>query len=240
MAVQVEGPASGIGAFVIEVTSGTAKFLAVDPSTYPFAQYEFSDETSIKEVWSNIQPGEVVADFGASFGGWTLMALALGATVLAVEPSELCCGILRQSIEANGWQSRVRVVKAIVWDDTPFPESFRAAGISNFGGAGDVPLYEMDALISEFGFGRLDRIKMDIEGAEWPALRSGRRTLAEYHPQMVIEVHDKPADAQDVHLIPHVVGVRNGVIAELTNAGYSLENRLSGNPFIVGTYKCSK
>ena len=78
-------------------------FQVVDPSTYPYATNTFDDPEPIHRFW-DFQPGDVALDIGASFGSYTLFALALGAEVMAFEPSIDGHRILTENVRLNGWQ----------------------------------------------------------------------------------------------------------------------------------------
>ena len=59
-----------------------------------------------------------------------------------------------------------------------------------------VPMINLDSL----SFGRLDLIKLDVEGMELAVLRGGRTTLARHHPIMLIEVTKSDKAAIDALL----------------------------------------
>lgn len=222
---------------IVILHSNGTQFAVVDPRTYPFAQYEFSDEPEAKLFWEDIDSNEIVMDIGASFGGWTMPALARGAAVYSIEPSPVSADLLRRSVAANSWQSRSVIQQAMVWDHTEVPDTFLAAAVNPFGGR-DPIVTNIDDIVDECIFpyyGRLDRIKMDIEGGELNAIRGAKRTLRKLRPTLMIEVHDKPAGTEGVEAIPHVVGIREGLLLELNLLGYSVREILSGNPFFVCT-----
>lgn len=225
-----------------EIESCGVRFRAVDPSSYPFATYEFSDEAEVKRrFWSDLRPGEWVVDLGASWGGYALPALAQGARVLAVEPSPRTGEALRESVRANGWQDRALVVRAALWDDSlAIPEEFRNAAMRNFGDDDRAPLTTLDALVESYGLPEVSRIKFDVEGAEFAILRGAARTLARFRPRLLIEDHDKAPDAPDAALVPYAVGLRKKVVALLGASGYEVEEvwvEGGGNPFLWATPK---
>jgi hypothetical protein len=57
-----------------------------------------------------------------------------------------------------------------------------------------VPLTTIDKLVSELKLPRVDFIKMDIEGAEVPALSGARDTIARFKPRLAIATEHKPDD----------------------------------------------
>lgn len=225
---------------MIEIESYGHRFKVVDPATYPYGPYEFTDEIAIKAAyWNDIQPDEVVIDIGASWGGYTLPALALGAErVFAVEPAERAGETLLQSVQANGWEQRVRLVRVALWDDTPIPESFRDAAMRNFGGRETDALATrtLDDLADRLHLIRLDRIHCDAEGAELPIVRGGRETLRRFRPRLLIEDHTKRAGEPDAHLTPYCIDLRDKLLPILHELQYEteiVEQLGGGNPMIV-------
>jgi FkbM family methyltransferase len=222
----------------VEKSACGVSFRVVDPATYAFAAYEFDDELEFKErFWSGLRPGDVVMDVGASYGGWTLPALAQGAAVIAVEPSDVSGSVLRQSVALNFGEARSTfyLERCLLWDsELHVPEKFRNAAVRNFGGTDDVPVTSLDQLRYA-----PDRIKMDVEGAEHAVILGGQTTLKTFKPILIIEDHDKPAEAPEAHLVPYAVGVRARVVRELTLLGYDYTFHFlpgGGNPYIVAVH----
>src|SRR6185312_2168399 len=64
----------------------------------------------------------------------------------------------------------------------------------------------IDDVVAELRLARVDAVKIDVEGAEVSVLRGAAKTLAKFHPKVVIEVDErqlagfgtKPADIEDV------------------------------------------
>src|ERR1035438_9236966 len=57
-----------------------------------------------------------------------------------------------------------------------------------------VPLTTIDKLVAELKLARVDFIKMDIEGAEIPALAGAHETIARFKPRLAIATEHKPDD----------------------------------------------
>ena len=51
-----------------------------------------------------------------------------------------------------------------------------------------VPIRRLDDVLQELGIARVDVIKLDIEGAEWMALRGAAKTLATSRPVLILEL----------------------------------------------------
>ena len=152
-----------------------------------------------------IHRGDIVLDCGASDGDFTRQALAAGAAkVVAIEiaPKNIEC--LRRNLAADIAAGRAIVYPKGVWnkddmltlnvDDTNFaadsvvmhPESSHPSVL--------VPLTTIDELVAELKLPRVDFIKMDIEGAEVPALAGAHDTIARFKPRLAIATEHKPDD----------------------------------------------
>ena len=149
-----------------------------------------------------LAPGMTVLDIGANVGLFTLVAAhRVGPTgrVHAFEPTpELAAHILR-NLELNGLENvavnPIAVSDAaghamlhLVEPDDPGENSI----VNPSPGARtlEVPTVTLDGYIAEHDVGRVDVIKIDIEGAEMPALRGARDLLSgDDSPVLVLEFH---------------------------------------------------
>ncbi len=130
-----------------------------------------------------VQDGDLVFDVGAHTGGRTAAFLALGATVVAVEPQESCVATLRKRYGQN---ARVEIVPHAVAEVERDGELFvcsRATTVTTMSPdwmEGRFADYEwdrvqpirtttMDALVSRYGIPSF--CKIDVEGLEYEVLR---------------------------------------------------------------------
>lgn len=140
-----------------------------------------------------LQPGAVVVDVGANIGYYTLLAAcAVGATgkVLAFEPSQDNCTLLRMSLQANRLTNvslatcAVADVEGVVgygMDDSNGRISRDDPARARF----QVPAVTLDAALAQEL--RIDLIKLDIEGAEGRALLGMRQLLQRHRPVLFSE-----------------------------------------------------
>lgn len=160
-----------------------------------------------------IHPGDIVLDCGASDGDFTRVALAAGARlVVSVEISPSSAECIRRNLASEIAAARVIVYPKGVWDkedtltlnvdDTNFAANSVVMRTDNSHPSVLVPLTTIDKLVAELNLPRVDFIKMDIEGAEIPALAGGRDTIARFHPRMAIATEHKP---DDEYAIPSAV-----------------------------------
>jgi FkbM family methyltransferase len=150
----------------------------------PYALY-YDDEAEIRDAHWKPGLGDGVIDVGARYGSYTLPALAAGATVIAVDPHAEILGLLRCAAELNGFTNLTAVCAALL-DGNPYPEDLRAE-IGEVWPPGDVQFTTLDEITD----GRVDWIKIDVEGAELAVLHGGMETLLAYHPRLLIEDHTR-------------------------------------------------
>jgi len=129
-------------------------------------------------------PGMAVADVGANWGYFTLVCAHLvGAAgrVIALEPHPRLASLLAQNVAANALP-QVEVIRVAAGARSEprlfvgFDEQGGNWGVSRAARASDVPEFEcqsaaLDALLDDRAAGRIDLVKIDIEGAEGDAIR---------------------------------------------------------------------
>jgi FkbM family methyltransferase len=143
-----------------------------------------------------VRRGDVVLDCGANIGVFTRKALSRGAAlVVAIEPAPQTLRALRRNFESEIQAGRVIVYPKGVWnqdaemDLTLNPDNQGSNSVVPGERKRDkptvrVPLTTIDRIVAELRLPRVDFIKMDIEGAEKPALEGARDTLRRFRPRM--------------------------------------------------------
>ena len=142
----------------------------------------------------------VVVDIGANIGLFTLVAAEIvgpEGRVIAYEPHPETYKELCENVARNGYSNVLPVQAAIsnapgmlrmnVFTDCDLNSVACTADL----GVVEVPAFTLDDSLSGHGLAHCDLIKMDIEGAEWFALRGMDRTL-ERNPnvRLLIELHN--------------------------------------------------
>lgn len=152
-----------------------------------------------------IHPGDVVLDCGASDGDFTREALRAGAKlVVSIEISPSSAECIRRNLAAEISDGRVIVYPKGVWDKEDSmmlnvdDANFAANSVVMQGGSPHaqvkVPLTTIDRLVAELKLPRVDFIKMDIEGAEVPAMHGAHETIKQFKPRLAIATEHKPDD----------------------------------------------
>jgi FkbM family methyltransferase len=161
---------------------------------------------SVEALGRLIEPGDLVFDIGANIGAHTLfMARAVGVAgqVYAFEPTDYAYGKLRKNLDRNpALRDRVRAEQMMLvdsqagtairalhssWPLQPPAEVHESHGGALMAASGARPL-TVDAFCEERGIGRLNVVKLDVDGNECAVLRGARRTLEKYRPAIVLEV----------------------------------------------------
>ncbi len=161
------------------------------------------ETAQIDAFFSLVSPGDLIFDAGANLGIFSLLASKHGAFVVAFEPSPDICKRLDSNIQLNGAGGKVRAVNSAVSSERStvlfFEARYGNQGVGrmfSFGETGEsVGKYRVSAdTLDNFArqYGTPQLIKIDIEGAEWLALKGAKRLMSlkkapkffvEFHPQ---------------------------------------------------------
>jgi FkbM family methyltransferase len=195
------------------------------------------------EARHRVSTGEVVIDAGAFRGMLTnVFALQVGATgrVLAFEPDGINRGYTSRNLELNGNPGHVDVTPLGLWDcetEIEFCERGALGSSAFWDGPGgrkvSIPTITLDQAVRERGLGRVDFVKMNIEGAEIKALQGAKQTIQRFRPQFAISSdHFLNGDS--------VRGERTCMTVEqlLQDYGYATETVRYGTEWV--TYGMSK
>ena len=171
-----------------------------------------------------IRRGDVVFDLGGNLGTSALLFARLArprGRVISFEPA--FADLLERNLRENG-ASSVTVVPMAVGDRCGEADfAVTAEGVDSRidpGGRGgrrqSVPLITLDEFCRNRGIDRVDFIKMDIEGAEEPALRGGEHTIRRHRPRLSMASYHRDAGFGGDPQHPKLVRL-------LTEWGYNLQ-----------------
>lgn len=172
------------------------------------SHHYFDDESSVRDHFWLIEPGDIVFDIGASYGSYTLTALLEGADmVYAWSPqshgfmSEKL--MLEESLRLNGWSDRCIVYDTGIFDKTgwldtmtqEFHQDQPTAAKSSHSNADDdiIRVESFDDWYAHQGLnvavGTRCWFKLDVEAAEIEVLRGAKAFIESHQPIVFVENH---------------------------------------------------
>lgn len=210
-----------------QTSSGELQF-GVLPLDYPKAHIRMSIETEMeakyrrtaceKEPWTvefieQQEPGTWFIDVGANVGAYTLVAVACGLRVLAIEPDIVSAKKLVDNLQYNDWADRAIVIQCAVAERPGFdyfspadlrpgyndhvyrkhkhelqkrPDIFHTRIISTF---------RLDDLLPLLGGDDPMVLKIDVDGGEEAVLAGAAESLQNGRVRgMMLELHRKHAE----------------------------------------------
>lgn len=202
-----------------------ATFVSPDVHTATFAQIR----EAILDNWSKFylpRAGDIVIDVGAGIGEDAIIFSDLVGTsgrVIAIEAHPRTFACLEATIRASGRANIEPMGVAIASEDGALSIE-DGAHLSNsvMTGHGQIQVaaYSLDSLVDRLNLQRVDLLKMNIEGAERPALE-GLRRAARCVRNAAISCHDFVADAGG----PEELRTRRFVIDALVDLGFEVTTR---------------
>lgn len=194
-----------------------------------------------------VRPGDVVLDIGANIGAHTLpLAQLVGEAgrVYAFEPTAFAFGKQQANIALNPELAPRIISRQIMLgpsEAAPLPQAIYSSWPLEH--AGDLHgehhgrlmdttgavVTSLDAYLSANGVGRVDFIKIDVDGHELDVLSGAMRTLRNFKPQIMIElapyVHGDDASSFDE------------LIGTITAYGYALHDMVTGQRLPSDSYQ---
>jgi len=172
-------------------------------------------------VLSHLKPDSVFLDIGANIGWFTLLAADYldrqsgSGKVIAIEANPTVIPYLAASVVESGLSDRVQLKPYAVSDRTGLVE-INAMSTGNLGGIGIGEVLERDSdchiaptvrledlLRHET---RIDLIKIDIEGAEYLALKGAQKMLEKHRPTIIAELNPVALTAVSGQSVAGLVG----------------------------------
>ena len=150
--------------------------------------------------------GDWIIDGGAFQGDTTLWfsdLVGLEGKVYAFEPFNKNYNMLVENIEKNGLKNVITILKALYGESKIYSmigEGQGAVLVENNSGA--IEATTIDEFTQSQGCLRIDFIKMDIEGAEVPALEGAADTIKKFLPRLAISVYH---NGSDIVTIPELI-----------------------------------
>jgi FkbM family methyltransferase len=172
--------------------------------------------------------GRIVYEIGAFHGILTLFFSSRAKLVIAYEPNPPSGNRLLRNLRLNG-RTNVQVRHLAVGEragsirllsdplmpggTTGDPSVSQQIETSPVATSVDVPVVTIDDDVAAAQLPPPDLIKIDIEGMELPALKGMARTLAQYRPDLYMEMHGATMEHKDANV--------RAIVSFLESAGYS-------------------
>lgn len=175
--------------------------------------YGFYNRDVLVVIRNLLEHGMTVIDVGANIGEVSLVAAKMvgpSGHVYAFEPLPEVADKLSENIKLNNF-AQICIQKIGLSDEAGDKEIYRASSAfydssmndglatlypsENRGEkAGVISLVTLDDFCEQADIKQLNLIKIDIEGAELPALRGGMETLRRFMPYIIVEVQQEAAN----------------------------------------------
>lgn len=165
-------------------------------NAFSLQQYRFERDGVVVEA----EPGDTVIDAGGCWGDTALyFAWRTGpeGRVWSYEfdPSNL--QVFAHNLARNpGLAERVRIVRRPIWSCEEIQLDVAGSGpntrlIPAQGDCGTLATDSIDALVAREGLQRVNFIKMDIEGAEFEALKGAEAAIRRHRPKLAISIYHR-------------------------------------------------
>lgn len=178
-----------------------------DGSKFFIRPFDFSDAFVLREVvnrkvyekCSAPGKGDTVIDIGAGIGTFTVRASSLvgeEGSVISIEPNPENYKLLLKNIKANRLQNVISINEACTnYNGTAKLFIPGDTLLSSLVHNRNHPSYvfckveRLDSLIRRLGIGKVDFLKIDVEGSELEVLEGALETLSSNQLRITLEVH---------------------------------------------------
>jgi FkbM family methyltransferase len=184
----------------VDVPAGSLLFATPTPLLQARAKSVMTKEPDTIRWIDGFEPGDVFWDVGANVGVFCLYAVRQrGVRVVAFEPSADNYAVLCRNVEINAFEDRVAPYCIALSGGTQLgvlnsPSREMGASLHQFGKRGEASRYwdggstisaqgvvgfSIDDFIGQFRPPFPTRLKIDVDGLEWPILQGARNSLCD-------------------------------------------------------------
>jgi FkbM family methyltransferase len=152
-----------------------------------------------------VAPQSTFVDVGANIGTYTVFAAATvgpKGKVVAIEPHPLIFEYLQRNVRGNHLQNVLAVEVAVgaLRKTAAMKYSKQNPGETHVASqydaqATEVPMARLDDVLADLGIGKVDYLKIDVEGYELYVLQGATHTIAA-SPNVIIQTESVPAHAE--------------------------------------------
>ena len=148
-----------------------------------------------------LRPGLRVVDVGANIGYYALLtrsAIGLPGQIICFEPEPSNLSELKGVIKANGFTNIEVRPQAVGQKAGKISLALGLNGVVQEQGGSEGEAIEVEMVCLDEALDQpVDLIKIDVEGYELPVLKGAEKTIAQYHPTLMVEVHPHLPPARD-------------------------------------------
>ncbi|MCQ8894117.1 MAG: FkbM family methyltransferase [Methanolinea sp.] len=164
--------------------------------TWLLGQYQYRHRCEPKT-------GDTVLDIGACEGEtslWFAQKIDNKGCIFAFEPEINNFRTLQENIKSNSLQNLIIPIQIGLWSSRKtLSFSGSGGGFSyNESGKNQIEVITLDDFIIENNIGKVDFIKMDVEGSEMEILQGAEKTIKKYKPKCAIAVYHKFRDIIEI------------------------------------------
>ena len=176
-----------------------ARYIRYFPSDYEAENFSF--------LKSSCKEGAVILDIGAHIGLFASIAAKMAGSkgkVFAFEPTPDTFSVLQQTIRINKLENVIEPVNQAMGKDTGIATFFISDAEAdnsnslvsykidrNLSGV-KVEINTIDNFVAATKLNKIDIIKIDVEGAEYDALKGGMDVFKKWRPYCILAIHPEP------------------------------------------------
>ena len=193
---------------------------------------KFREAKELEVISNYIKTGGTFLDIGANIGYYSLMAAKLGATkIIGVEPNPVVLNRFKENIRFNGFEKKIKIFQLGIGEKIENRDLYLSKvdlGSSSVIGEKDsfdkirINVLPLDVFLKRESVGRVDVMKIDIEGYEDKALFPYFKKLnKKLYPKLIL-MEDSSQKEWD-----------KNILNWLLSNGYNVLTRTRGNVLIA-------
>lgn len=196
---------------------------------------KFREAKELEVISKYLENGGIFLDIGANIGYYSLMAAKLGATrIIGIEPNPVVMNRFKENIRFNNFEKKIKTFQLGIGEKIEYRDLYLSKvdlGHSSILGEKNsldkirIKMFPLDVFLKRESVGRIDVMKIDIEGFEDRALFPFFKKLdKKFYPKLILMEDSSQKDW------------KNNILKWLLKNGYNTISRTRGN-ILISTEK---